>query len=187
MTRSNFSCTRRCIILTIAWGTFAVLGCNDLTFTAANCQCPHLLDVIPVFEALAAEALTSDRSVVFVADDTDYDAEGAPPPPGVDEFGELLARLSEVLGLRTHPDEEADRSHPDVPVLTPVDPETGEWGVTLWVDLQHCEDGTAEVVAGYVRSGLDGRIFSLTLQCDFDGWYIVSASPIGIARPVPSR
>jgi len=165
----------------------AVLGCNDLTFSSANYQCPHLLDVIPVFEGLAAKALTSDRTVVFVADQTDYNAEGAPLPPSEDEFGELLARLSAVRGLRTRPDEQADRSRPDVPVLTPVDPETGEWGVTLWVDLQHCEDGTAEVVAGYARSGLDGRVFSLILHCDFDGWHIVSASPAGVARPVLSR
>ena len=173
----------------------ALLGLFPLLFLTSCCPCAHplllyallqspewpqLAELSPVLAYLAEEALTEEREVVFAADYTDYAQPDAPPPPENGDFEALLERLSESLALPVLSIDEADYSDPDLPALTPVDPQSGKVGVSVWLELQQRQlDGSLLVVGGFARNGLDGMIFEFLLMADNSGWDIVDASPVG--------
>ncbi len=112
----------------------------------------------------AYELEGQNRDVVFL-EASDLDG---------DELAQLMAELSAALGVEVLPAEAAVRSDPDLPALTPLDPDTGRIGVslTLW-EITETEPGRYEAVVSYARSGLDGGELVLYLEPGTAGWSVV--------------
>lgn len=86
------------------------------------------------------------------------------------------------LGVRVLPESVADRSDLSLPVLTPVDPETGDIGISIRLGrFRLGDDGRLRVEVGTIRSGLDGRGFDYTLERASEGWVITSVTDTWVA------
>jgi hypothetical protein len=91
-----------------------------------------------------------------------------------DEFDALMAELEAELQVEVLPAEAAFRGDPDLPALTPIDPETGEVGVSLTLhEIAEVAAREYEAVVSYARSGLDGGELIIVLARDAAGWAVV--------------
>jgi len=107
----------------------------------------------------------SERAVVFLA------VTGATDT----EYAEIADALFEALDVDVVPAEQADRASPDLPALTPVDPETGAVGVSLTLlEVTPVDEERFEATVRYARSGLDGGELSLTVAPGDDGAWAVT-------------
>jgi len=117
--------------------------------------------------AAAYEAEGAGREVIFI------DVAGA----SQDELDETIDRLSDQLDAIILPAETAFRGDPDLPALTPTDPETGKIGVSFTLtDLAPLADGRYQANLSYARSGLDGGDLVVTLQAQGDEWVVTDIS-----------
>jgi hypothetical protein len=86
------------------------------------------------------------------------------------------------LGVRVLPESAADRSDLSLPAFTPVDPETGEIGVSINVGrFRLTDDGKLEVSAGAVLSGVSGQGYDFVLEQVGESWTIVSMTESWVA------
>ena len=83
--------------------------------------------------------------------------------------------IADKLRVKVSPEQDADRSNPDLPVLTPFDPETGEIGISISLGRFEVDgEGRWHVLASYARSGIDGAGLTYTLERDGSDWVIVA-------------
>ena len=86
------------------------------------------------------------------------------------------------LGVRVLPQSAADRSDLSLPVLTPVDPETGDIGISISLGRFNLgDDGRLRVEVGATRSGLDGQGYEYVLERAGEGWVIISVTETWVA------
>ena len=105
-----------------------------------------------------------DRAVIFM------ELDGRPQ----DRFDEVADQLAVELGVEVLPADAAFRGGLDLPALTPIDPETGEVGISLTLDeLLPEDDGRYQATVGYARSGLDGGSVTFVLEQEGADWVIV--------------
>lgn len=103
-------------------------------------------------------------------------------PANVDD---IVTQLEDELNVIVRPTPEAVRDNPDLPLLTPYDPQTGQVGVVLRVERTTQAAGdTYEVNVAYSRSGLDGGSLSVILTPGESGWTVVDINEIGVAKSV---
>jgi hypothetical protein len=127
---------------------------------------PSSVEAAALCEAYRREG--GGRDVIFV-EVSDGDA---------DVVDDIVRRLRATLGVTVRRADEADRSDPERPALTPVDPRTGEPGVVLRVDAVLALSGDrVRVVVTYARSGLDGGVLSMTLTRDGADWAVTAVEP----------
>ena len=86
------------------------------------------------------------------------------------------------LGVRVLPESAADRSDLSLPVLTPVDPQTGDIGISIRLGRFNLgDDGRLRVEVGAIRSGLDGQGYDYVLERASEGWVIISVAETWVA------
>lgn len=91
-----------------------------------------------------------------------------------DEFDQVMAELEVELRVDVLPAEAAFRGDPDLPALTPVDPDTGQVGVSLTLhEITEISPSEYEAIVSYARSGLDGGDVILLLQRRANRWSVV--------------
>lgn len=100
-----------------------------------------------------------------------------------DSLEDLIAELSELLSVSVLDESLADRSpRSDVPFLTPIDPATGDLGVSLSIrEVSVSGDNHRQVKLSFARSGLDAGIYLYTLQSDGNIWRIIDVALIGLS------
>ena len=104
------------------------------------------------------------RTIVFV------DVDGA----SADELLDIMVELAETVDAEILPADVAFRGDPDLPALTPVDPETGQVGVSLTLrGITRLADDEYEATVSFARSGLDGGDLVLVVMWAGDGWTVV--------------
>ena len=92
-----------------------------------------------------------------------------------DRLDELMDELEAELRVDVLPAEAAFRGDPDLPALTPIDPQTGEVGVSLILhDITEIDPDEYEATVSYARSGLDGGDLILILERQAAGWAVVA-------------
>jgi hypothetical protein len=95
-----------------------------------------------------------------------------------------MDQLARALGIVVRHANEADRSDPDLPALTPTDPSTGDVGVVLRVvSVESMQDNACAVAVTYARSGRDGGAVTLHLVCTDAGWSIADVWPDDAVKP----
>lgn len=115
--------------------------------------------------AAAYDLEGGDREVIFLSTEN----------LSVDEAETLMASLEDELGIDVLPADLAFRGDPDLPALTPIDPETGSIGVSLTLRrLIEVHAGEYEATVSYARSGLDGGDLVLQLVRVQDTWQVTS-------------
>ncbi|MCP4249056.1 MAG: hypothetical protein GY778_18585 [bacterium] len=123
-------------------------------------------DAATLLEA-AYDAEGDARTVVFV------DVDGAT----ADELNDVMVALAETVDAEILPSEVAFRGDPDLPALTPIDPETGQVGVSLTLrGITRLGDDEYEATVSFARSGLDGGELVLVVAREEDGWAVVDQS-----------
>ncbi len=129
---------------------------------------PSAMSVPSVEAAALREAYRMEghsREVVFVAI---ADADD-------DHVDDVIRRLKAALGVTVRRAHEADRSDPKLPALTPADPQTGQPGIVLRVDvLTASSGGRVQAVVTYARSGLDGGVLAITLERRVSDWAVTA-------------
>jgi hypothetical protein len=115
------------------------------------------------------------RPVLFV------EVAGASPV----EFDDIVAQLETALNVIVRATPEAVRDHPDLPLLTPYDPQSGQLGVVLRVDrTTPLEADTYQVDIVYSRSGLDGGSLSVTVTQSASEWNVADVDVTAVAKSV---
>jgi hypothetical protein len=110
------------------------------------------------------EAEGDDRAIVFV------DVAGATE----EELHQIITDLSAQLDADILPGGAAYRSDPDLPALTPIDPETGLVGICLTLEsMAPVDDNRYQATVKYARSGLDGGFLTVVLERAADEWMVV--------------
>ena len=90
-----------------------------------------------------------------------------------ESFDALADELERSLGVDVLPDEFAFRGDPDLPALTPIDPDSGALGVSLSLrEITEVADDEYEAIVSYARSGLDGGDLVLVLERSAVGWSV---------------
>ncbi len=98
------------------------------------------------------------------------------------ELRQARMHLQTDLGVPVKDDSEADRSDPTLPALTPVDPETGEIGISIFLGpLTIDEDGRTRIEVSFARSGLDGMVIGYVLESAPEGWKIIDRTTLAIS------
>lgn len=122
--------------------------------------------------AAAYDLEGGDREVIFLSTEN----------LSVDEAELLMASLEDELGIDVLPADLAFRGDPDLPALTPIDPETGSIGVSLTLRrLVEVDANEYEATVSYARSGLDGGDLVLQLVRVQNNWQV-----IGVIHNAPS-
>ncbi len=112
-----------------------------------------------------------EREVIFVAANDLSD----------DEYDLLLDDLQAQTDAQVLAGELAFRGDPDLPALTPIDPETGDVGVTLVLQaMTPVSQSRFQVDVSYARSGLDGGTLTFTLIQEGSAWVIVEVNQNGL-------
>ncbi|MHC4064185.1 MAG: hypothetical protein ACYSUI_06740 [Planctomycetota bacterium] len=110
------------------------------------------------------EAEGDGRAVLFV------DVAGATQ----EELDQIITDLSAELDADILPGGAAFRSDPDLPALTPIDPDTGLIGVSLTLDrMAPVSPNRYEATVKYARSGLDGGFLTVVLERAADEWMVI--------------
>jgi hypothetical protein len=91
-----------------------------------------------------------------------------------DEFDQVMAELEVELRVDVLPAEAAFRGDPDLPALTPVDPATGQVGVSLTLhEITEISPSEYEANVSYARSGLDGGEVIMVYERRAGRWVLV--------------
>jgi len=114
------------------------------------------------------ESEGDDRPVVFV------DVTGASD----EELDRVIDDLAAELDVEVLPGETAVRSDPELPALTPIDPETGRVGISLTLEsMTGVDQDRYEATVLYARSGLDGGYLKLVLEREAGEWVVTDVVP----------
>ena len=153
--------------------TSIITGCAQMDSPAASApKGPDLAAIITVVEDVYATEGRGRMIFLGTVDDTIDEA----------DLQQARTRLEAGLGIAVKDDSEADRSDPALPALTPVDPETGEIGISIYLG-RFTVDGDARlrVEATFARSGLDGMVVEYVLESTPQGWNITERTTIANA------
>ena len=91
-----------------------------------------------------------------------------------EELDQVAVSLESELRVTVLPAEAAFRGDPELAALTPVDPETGEVGVSLTLhEIAEVGSGECEAVISYARSGLDGGEVIMVYERRAGRWVLV--------------
>lgn len=94
---------------------------------------------------------------------------------------EAMSRLETDLNTRVRPEWEAVYP-PDLPALTPADPETDEVGVMIRLGrFTHEDNGHLRVRVSFSRSGLDGADCEYVLESTAEGWSVIEVHDCAVA------
>ncbi|MFQ5491201.1 MAG: hypothetical protein ACE5GE_10800 [Phycisphaerae bacterium] len=125
----------------------ALAGCGAQSAFHSAATAPIISPTPTMVLSAAYDLEGGQREVIFLT------AENLSP----DEIETLTASLENDLDVDVLPAEVAIRSDPDLPALTPVDPQTGSVGISLTLRrLVEVDTDEYEAVVTYARSGLDG-------------------------------
>ncbi len=167
-----------CLLACVAVAIGAGFGCQDmpgvtLSESETDAEPCSGVDALVTVAADLYRREGQDR-IVFLSTDTEaVDA---------DKLFCVMTRLAADLGVRVLPAELADRTDPSVPALTPVDPATGETGISIHLaDVIELEVDQIQVRISFARSALDGAIFEYVLACDGAGWTIVARQRVAVS------
>lgn len=162
-------------------GAYVLIGLITI-LSGQGCMIPQFadsdaeanLDAIGLVLSAAYTEGGFDRSVLFVEIGDACDSIAGECAQNESRLPESVKAVLEVtLGVKVHPNSEADRTSPDFPVLTPVLPETGEVGVYVRLGrFRATEDGLLEVPVDILRSGLNGELTTFTLENMGNGWVV---------------
>ena len=155
-------------------GPFALLMLCTLPIVI-GCQ---TLDVMPDGEETPITTVVKDvyaregqGRMIFLGTEEEEEA----------DLHQTISRLAMDLNTRVRPESEAvvDDSHP---ILTPIDPETGEVGVRISLGpFTVDEQGHLHVTVAFSRSGLDGAVYEYILKRTSGHWSVREVRQTAIA------
>ena len=141
--------------------TFLLTGCGAQYAVSSGGSAAAPQAAVPLRAVYESEG--RDRAVVFV------DVMGA----SENELDQVIEDLSAELEVGVLPGEAAFRADPELPALTPIDPDTGEIGISLTLESMICLDRDRyEATVLYARSGLDGGYLTLVLEHEAGDWFV---------------
>lgn len=151
----------------IFWAALLMLGgCGAQSGVSGGAFAVEPDPALPLMAAYELEG--RDRPVIFME----------LPDGQQDRFDEVAGQLAAELGAEVLPADTAFRGDLDLPALTPIDPDTGQVGVSLTLDgMFPIEDGRYEATVRYARSGLDGGGITFVLEQQEADWVIVERFP----------
>jgi hypothetical protein len=119
----------------------------------------------PLLPLMAAYELEGqDRPLIFLDLGAESDA----------GFEEVADELATAFSVEVLPAETAFRGDLDLPALTPIDPESGQVGISLTLDeMVPVEDRRYEATVRYARNGLDGGSIVFILEQQGRDWTVV--------------
>lgn len=119
----------------------------------------------PLLPLMAAYELEGrDRPLIFLDLGAESDA----------DFEEVADELAAEFSVDVLPADTAFRGDLDLPALTPIDPESGQIGVSLTLgEMVPVEDRRYEATVRYARSGLDGGSIIFILEQQGPDWTVV--------------
>lgn len=151
----------------IVWAASLMLGgCGVQTVVPAAGSAGKPGAALPLRAVYESEG--DDRPVLFV------DVTGASD----EELDQVIDDLAAELGVEVLPGEAAVRSDPELPALTPMDPETGRIGISLTLEsMAGVDQDRYEATVLYARSGLDGGYLKLVLEREAGEWEVTDVVP----------
>lgn len=149
-------------------------GCFPTSAGSTLAQVDTELDPLVIVVASVYTEFGEDRIVFLRMLDTEETDEA---------YLALIAQLEEELSVPVLPESLADRAiTANLPPLTPVDPQTGEAGISITIgDIRFDEQGYLIVEVGYARSALDGGVLEYVLDDTPDGWIILAIRLTGVS------
>lgn len=164
----------RLLTILLCVSLFSCAGCFPAPAGSSLAQVDTEIEPLAIVVAHVYSEFGQDRIIFLEMLDAAEDDE---------TVAALMAKLEAELSVPVLPEALADRSiYPDVPPLTPVDPATGEAGISITIgDIHFDGQGYLVVEIGYARSALDGAVLEYALDDTPDGWVIVAIRLTGIS------
>ncbi len=158
---------RRYRPICIASMLIGLSGCGAQTTFQSATDTPVTGPTPQMVLSAAYDLEGSQRQVVFVS------AQNL----STDELETVMASLADELGVDVLPAELAYRGDPDLPALTPIDPDTGSIGVSLTLrQLIEVDPDEYQATISYARNGLDGGDMVLQLVRVKGTWQVTSVA-----------